>query len=68
MHGELSKAVSITQSTITIQCDACLEDYEANEWDAKHGLTLCDECEDTLRDSRTDDAFESALWQKAGGR
>ena len=31
---------------ITIDCDACGEAFEANQWDADNGLTLCDECTD----------------------
>jgi hypothetical protein len=58
--------MSVTKSTITIQCDACLEDYEADKWDAKHGLTLCDSCNDGFANEASDDVFESALWSKVG--
>ena len=53
---------------VTIQCDACLEDYEADEWDAKHGLRLCDSCTDEFANESSNDVFESALWAKAGPR
>ena len=58
--------MSITQSTITIQCDACLQPFEADRWDVRHGLTLCDDCNDDFASSHDDDVFESALWVKAG--
>lgn len=53
---------------VTIQCDACEEEFEANAWDARHGLRFCDECNDEFADASSDDVFESALWARAGPR
>lgn len=47
---------------VTVQCNACLRDFEGSQWDVNHGLSLCDDCTSDYAEAR-DDVFESALWE-----
>jgi len=60
-------SVQTNSREVTVQCDACLADFQCDKWSANNGLTLCDDCVYDMSEAQ-DDVFESGLWNAAGPR